>query len=175
MPAQIRQAIIVIETDRLILRQPDARDISALVAFYNSKRSAMAGGNVAYPEAVTRAYAVLGHWVHRGYGLFAITLKGDDTAIGMSGPYFPPGRPETEVGWLLFDGAEGHGYATEAAKAVIEYAKKTLHWTEVVHYIDTENINSIAVAERLGALPDSNAQQPKPERPCLVYRQPSYK
>lgn len=167
------QTMILIETDRLLLRQPGADDLNALVAFYNSERSAMAGGNVAYAEAVTRAYAVLGHWVHRGYGLFAITLKGDEAAIGMSGPYFPPGRPETEVGWVLFDGAEGHGYATEAAKAAVQYAKETLHWTEVVHYIVTENVSSIAVAERLGAILDQNAPQPKPETPCLVYRQPS--
>ncbi len=163
----------MIETDRLILRQPDTRDVEGLVLFYNSKRSAMAGGNVSYPESVTRAYSVLGHWVHRGYGLFAITLKGDDAAIGMAGPYFPPGRPETEVGWVLFDSMEGHGYATEAAKATIEYARKTLLWTQIVHYIDSENISSIAVAERVGAKLDPGAQQPKPDCHCLVYRQPS--
>lgn len=165
------QTMILIETDRLILRQPDARDVDGLVTFYNSKRSAMAGGNVSYPEAVTRAYSVLGHWVHRGYGLFAITLKGNDAAIGMAGPNFPPGRPETEIGWVLFDGAEGYGYATEAAKATIDYAKKTLLWTEIVHYIVTENVSSIAVAERVGAELDPQAQQPKPDYPCLVYRQ----
>jgi len=165
------QTMNIIETDRLILRQPDARDVEGLAKFYNSKRSAMAGGNVSYPEAVTRAYAILGHWVHRGFGLFAITLKGTDAAIGMAGPYFPPGRPETEVGWVLFDGAEGHGYATEAANAAIEYARKTLLWTEIVHYIIKENASSIAVAERVGAELDPDAPQPKPESPCLVYRQ----
>ena len=161
----------VIKTQRLILRQPDAQDIEALVKFYISKRSSMAGGNVPYSEAVTRAYSVLGHWVHRGYGLFAITRKGDATAIGMAGPYYPLGRPETEIGWVLFDGAEGNGYATEAAKATIGYARNTLQWSEIVHYIDTENARSIAVAERLGAWLDPHAPQPKPEQPCLVYRQ----
>jgi len=160
-----------IETQRLILRQPDASDTDSLIAFYNSKRSAMAGGNVAYADAVTRAYAVLGHWVHRGYGLFTVTLKEDNAAIGMSGPYFPPGRPETEVGWVLFEGAEGYGYATEAATAAIDYARNTLHWTDIVHYIDANNIRSIAVAERIGAQLDPNAPQPKPDKPCLVYRQ----
>jgi len=143
--------MILIETDRLILRQPNAKDVDSLTRFYNSKRSAMAGGDVPYSEAVSRAYAVLGHWVHRGYGLFAITRRADDAAVGMAGPYFPPGRPETEVGWVLFDGAEGHGYATEAAKATIAYARDTLRWTDIVHYIVAENTSSIAVAERVGA------------------------
>ena len=161
-----------IETQRLILRQPDARDVEPLIKFYTSERSSMAGGNVTYPEAVTRAYAMLGHWVHRGYGLFALTRKGEDVAIGMAGPYYPPGRPETEIGWVLFEGVEGQGYATEAAEAVVHYARNTLQWSEVVHYIDAENVRSIAVAERIGARLDPVAPQPKPDQPCLVYRQP---
>ena len=163
---------MIIETERLTLSRPDERDVDALIDFYISERSSMAGGNVTYPEAVTRAYAMLGHWAHRSYGMFAITLKGHDTAIGMSGPYYPPGRSETEVGWVLFAGAEGHGYATEAAAAVVKFARETLGWSEVVHYIDTENTASIALAERLGAKLDRNAPQPKPDKPCLVYRQP---
>jgi len=148
MKTSAQKTMTVIETQRLILRQPDTRDLDSLIEFYTSKRSAMAGGNVIYSEAVTRAYAMLGHWVHRGYGMFTITRKGDDAAIGMSGPYFPPGRPETEVGWVLFEGAEGRGYATEAAKAAVSYAQNALGWSEVVHYIDAENTPSIAVAER---------------------------
>lgn len=162
-----------IETQRLVLRKPNPSDVESLALFYNSSRSSMAGGNVRFSESVTRAYAVLGHWAHRGYGLFAITRKGEDTAIGMAGPYYPLGRPETEVGWILFDGAEGFGYATEAARAAVRFARDTLQWTEVVHYIDGRNTRSIAVAERLGAYLDESAVQPKPDRPCLVYRQPS--
>lgn len=160
-----------IETQRLILRKPIIDDIDALIDFYVSKRSSMAGGNVSYAEAVTRAYAMFGHWAHRSYGLFSITLKDDDTALGMAGPYFPPGRPETEIGWILFEGAEGHGYATEAAKACVDFVREELKWNEIVHYIDAENIASIAVAERIGAQLDTDAIQPKPDKPCLVYRQ----
>lgn len=162
----------LIETERLILRKPDAQDVPSLIQFYVSERSAMSGGNVSQSEAVVRAYSMLGHWVHRGYGLFAITRKGENAAIGMAGPYFPPGRPETEIGWVLFDGAEGNGYATEAAIATISYAKKTLQWSDIVHYISTDNYRSIAVAERLGSFLDADALQPKPGLPCLVYRHP---
>jgi RimJ/RimL family protein N-acetyltransferase len=45
-------------------------------------------------------------------------------------------------------------------------------WQEVVSYIAPENHRSIALAERLGAALDKNAPQPKPEKPCLVYRHP---
>jgi len=163
----------VIETDRLILREPGGQDVRALTEFYTTERSGMAGGNVSYAEAVTRAYAMLGHWVHRGYGFFTITDKIDGQAIGMAGPYYPPGRPETEIGWVLFDGAEGNGYATEAAKATISFARNTLGWRDIVHYIDVKNARSVAVAVRLGAFHDPAAQQPKPDHPCLVYRHPN--
>jgi len=71
----------------------------------------------------------------------------------------------------LFDGAEGNGYATEAAKATINFARNTLGWSDIVHYIDADNIRSVAVAERVGSILDPAAQQPKPDHPCLVYRQ----
>lgn len=162
-----------IETPRLVLRQPDTRDVDSLIRFYCSQRSSMAGGHVSQAQAVLRAYALLGHWLHRGYGLFAITLKPDeDTAVGMAGPFYPPGRPEAEIGWVLFEGAEGNGYATEAAAATIQFARQRLNWSHIVHYIAPENTQSIAVAKRLGAYLDSDAIQPKPDTTCLVFRQP---
>lgn len=160
-----------IDTRRLTLREPGPQDVDALIDFYKSERSAMAGGNVSHFEAVTRAYALLGHWRHRGYGLFTVTLTGNNIALGMAGPYFPPGRPEKEIGWVLFHGAEGNGYATEAAKATVNYAFDVLGWTEIVHYIAYENVKSVAVAERIGSVFDAESPQPKPETPCLVYRQ----
>ena len=160
-----------IQTERLVLEKPDAENVAALIGFYQSDRSSMAGGNVSYAEAVTRSYAMLGHWVHRGYGLFAVKRKSDHVFVGMAGPYYPPGRPETEVGWILFEGFEGHGFATEAAGAAVKFARDSLQWQQIVHYIDFANTRSIAVAERLGATLDTNAAQPKPDLPCLVYRQ----
>jgi len=141
----------ILETQRLVLLQPDETIVD---------------------KAVTRAYSVLGHWTHRGFGLFTVIRKDDGAYVGMTGPYFPPGRPETEIGWILFNGYEKQGYATEAARAAIDYARTVLNWKDIVHYIDSQNTGSVAVAERLGAKLDSTAKQPKPENPCLVYRQP---
>ncbi|MCC1490977.1 GNAT family N-acetyltransferase [Cognatishimia sp. F0-27] len=160
-------------TDRLCLRAPDARDLDAVTAFYQTERAALAGGTCSAPEAVTRFLALLGHWSLRGYGLFAVTLKGaPDSAVGLVGPYFPPGRPETEIGWVLFDGAEGKGYATEAARAAIGFARTALGWTQIVHYIDAQNAASIAVADRLGSRLDPAAPRPlrRTEGETLVYR-----
>lgn len=159
-------------TDRLTLRPLGAEDVEAMIAFYVSERAAMAGGNVDAARAATNAYAMLGHWVHRGYGLFAVEETQTGNVVGMAGPYYPVGRPETEIGWVLFDGHEGKGFATEAARATLDFARKTLGWTDIVSYIAPENQGSVRVAERLGATLDTAAPQPKPGDNALVYRHP---
>lgn len=166
---------LTLETDRLILRPLGPQDEEAVIGFYMDERSSMAGYAGEYYAAAKNYYALLGHWTHRGYGLWAVTLKGQgDQAMGMVGPYFPLGRPETEVGWVLFnDDAEGKGYAAEAALAAINDAWTRLGWTEMVHYISPENDKSIKLAEKLGAFLDKDAAQPSPDKPCLVYRQPA--
>lgn len=163
---------LILETDRLVLRQPAPKDMDALTEFYVSERSRYAGGHVIRPRAWGNGAMILGHWQVRGFGLWAVTEKGDDTALGMVGPYYPDGWPETEVGWVLFAGSEGKGFAFEAAKAAIADARSRLGWTSIVHYIAPQNTRSIRLAEKLGAAVDESAVQPKPDQPCLVYRQP---
>lgn len=163
---------LTLETDRLVLRQPAPKDMDAMTEFYVSERSQYAGGYVIRPRAWSNGAMILGHWQVRGFGLWAVTKKGDDTALGMVGPYYPDGWPETEIGWVLFEGCEGKGYAGEAATAAIADARNRLGWTDIVHYIAPENARSIRLAEKLGATVDANATPPKPDVPCLVYRQP---
>lgn len=163
----------VLRTARLTLRQPAPLDEAAVVAFYMSERSQYAGGFVPRFRACSNFFALLGHWQCRGFGLWAVTETGrDDAIIGLVGPYYPDGWPETECGWLMFDGHEGKGYAFEAAQAALQDCRTRLGWTDIVHYIAPPNRRSIALAERLGARLDAGATVPKPEDPCLVYRQP---
>lgn len=161
----------MIETDRLILRRPTAADAPVATAFWQSPRSMHVGGDVIRPTAWRHFAAMLGHWEIRGYGLWAVVRRDTNQTIGLVGPWYPDGWPETEIGWLLFDGAEGHGFAAEAARAAMDHARTELGWTDIVHYIAPANDRSIALAERLGAVRDDTAQVPNPEKPTLVYRQ----
>lgn len=161
-----------LRTERLVLRQPAPRDCDAVCAFLTSERSATLGG----PNDAGRAWRIfaqeIGHWAIRGYGMWAVTTPDDDTAIGMIGPWCPDDWPETEIGWMMFGNAEGKGLAFEAARAAIDDAYSRLGWRTAVSYIAPENARSIALAERLGAVLDPDAPQPKPDQPCLVYRHP---
>ncbi len=102
----------ILTTDRLVLRRPAPRDLPTFVAFYATDRSSMNGGPLT-PGRAWRAFGTqLGAWEMNGFGMFAITLTGDDRIRGLVGPWFPGDWPEREIGWALFDPAdEGHGFA----------------------------------------------------------------
>jgi RimJ/RimL family protein N-acetyltransferase len=91
-----------------------------------------------------------GHWALRGYGGFVVERLEDGAFLGRVGFYEPPGWPQTEVGWKLGRAAWGHGYATEAARAVIAFGFTALDMPELCSLIDPANAGSAAVARRLG-------------------------
>ncbi len=158
----------VLHTARLVLRKPDARDAKSAVRFFASDRAKHINE---YTEGQAwRAFAAeIGHWEIKGFGMFTVCLRDDlDTALGLVGPWHPPDWPETEIGWLLFEGSEGKGIAQEAAAACLRYAFRDLCWDQAVSYIDPENARSIALAERLGAVRDDACARPHPDD--LVYR-----
>ena len=162
----------VIETERLVLRAPAPQDAEAFVAFYGTERSQYVGGPMDPRTAWNFFGTEIGHWVMRGFGMFTVTRKGDDTPLGIVGHWFPPNWPEREIGWVLTDTAEGKGIAFEAARACVDHAYDVLGWDTIVSYIDPANARSIALAERLGATLDEAAATPKDDG-TLVYRHPA--
>lgn len=164
----------VLETDRLTLRAPGAQDWPQWQAMMASDRSRFIRPDDMDEGKAWRAFGhIIGHWVMRGYGSFIITRTGDGTALGMTGPWHPAGWPERELGWSIWSAeAEGQGIAFEAAQAARDYAFATLGWETAVSYVARENVRSIALAERLGAMPDAGAARPN-QSDCLVFRHPN--
>lgn len=64
-------------------------------------------------------------------------------------PYDGAG-PEIEIGWRLNRSAWGKGFATEAARPVVEHAFRTLGLDRIVADIDPDNLSSSRVAEKIG-------------------------
>ncbi len=159
----------ILETERLTLRAPKAADTGAYMRFYQGERSIYVGGPKEERAAWDLWASQFGHWVVRGFGMFVVTFKGSDAPLGIVGHWFPQPRPETEVGWVLFDEAhEGKGIAFEAATACVDHAWNVLNWDRMVSYIDKGNDRSVALARRLGAVLDPAAEEPG--HPCFVYR-----
>lgn len=143
--------IPVLETERLRLRPPHLDDLDAVAAFYASDRSHFVGGPLTR-ELTWRNLAVeAGHWVLNGFGRWVIVEKATGDPVGITGLWFPLGFPEHELGWDLFEGATGKGYATEAGAAARAYAYDTLGLTTLISLVAEGNDASVAVAQRLGA------------------------
>lgn len=161
----------VIQTKRSRLRAPVLSDFPACAEIACSTRGRFVGGPMSREDAWSDFAAMVAGWSLHGHGGFAI----EDPEGGVLGFVIlglEPGDHEVELGFALTEAAEGQGYAEEAARAVRNWAAQDLKLTQLVSYIDPANSRSIALAERLGATRDAQAEAAF-EDGTHVYRHPS--
>jgi len=161
---------VEIRTPRLILRPLRFEDFDAFADFVRDPdASRYVGGAQSRPVAWRNFMTVAGAWHMQGISMFTVLLEGSGEWIGRVGPWYPEGWPGTEVGWGIVRKFWGHGYATEAARASIDWAFHTLGWDEVIHTIDPRNAASIAVATKLGAIHRGPGRLPPPYDAARVH------
>ncbi len=94
------------------------------------------------------------HWRQHGFGQWVVELPGEASFIGVVGfaavPYEAHFTPAVEIAWRLAPAYWGCGYATEAARAVLEYGFGRLGLAEIVAVTVPANSRSRRVMERLG-------------------------
>lgn len=145
-------SIPTLETDRLRLRHWDERDFEAYAALRtDADLQRYVGGPVSKEKAWEDFCAAPGQWALRGFGVFLVAEKDSDAAAGFAGLWYPPDIAEPELGWSLFPGRTGKGYATEAAAEAKRWANDTLGLPALMSFVHPENLASQKVAERLGA------------------------
>lgn len=145
--------MIVLETERLVLRPPIEDDLDAIAALYSDAdvmRYIGSGEPIDRDESWKAIAGMLGHWQLRGYGLLVFVERASGHVIGRGGLYNPEGWPGLEVGWMLAPHAQGKGFATEAGRACIDWAFGPLAAPDLISVIHPDNAASIRVAERLG-------------------------
>ena len=149
----MEQGVKVLETQRLFLREFVPGDVDAL--------EAVLGDPVTmefYPAPFTREE--VREWISRnlaryesdGFSLWAMVLKSSGEVIGDCGCALQEveNRREIEIGYHVRRDQWGHGYATEAARACMDYAFHKLGAPRVISMIRPENRNSRRVAEKNG-------------------------
>lgn len=159
-----------LETARLRLRLFDERDLDTLAAMYadvETMRYIGEGKTLNRGETWRAISNMLGHWLLRGYGMWALELKGTGQMIGRAGFIYPEGWPGFELGWMVAKEHWGRGYATEAAAAALEYAYNELDEPRVISLIRRDNLPSIRVAEKIGSRFESEVDVLG--APALVY------
>lgn len=145
----------VLTTQRLVLHPVTPADQAGLLAHWTDPqvRSFLFDGLVLIPGDIEQAIAdSAASFAAGGYGLWLIRPAGGGELLGATGL-----RPLDDLGleviWSLDPAAQGHGYATEAARAVVGHALGVLGLPAVLAEIDEGNTASAAVAERLGLTP----------------------
>ena len=162
--------IPVLDTQRLTLRAPVAKDLPTLTAFFQTGRSHFVGGPRDADESFTSLASRIGHWAIHGYGLWHIDARDSGDFLGWVGFLNPPSWDEPELGWGLFAHAEGRGYAFEAARAARAFGAQEFNLDGVISYIRADNTRSRALAEKLGATYERDGTVIG--TPCHVWRHP---
>lgn len=117
-----------------------------------------------FPKALNRAESdvmavrIREHFDRHGFGLWAIEVAGAADFVGLVGLSIPRFEahftPCVEIGWRLAFDYWGQGYATEAARAALEFGFDQLQLDEIVSFTVPANERSRRVMERLGMTHD---------------------
>lgn len=143
-----------LETPRLVLRgwrPEDFEPYAAMLADGETARFITAQGRaLSRAEAWNETAWAMGHWQMLGYGMFVVEERSSGAFLGRVGPLRPPAWPAFEIAWALAPAARGRGYASEAARAAIDWSFATFPLDRIVSTIDPRNTASRKVAERVG-------------------------
>jgi RimJ/RimL family protein N-acetyltransferase len=166
---------ISLRTARLLLRPWRDEDVAAFDEL-NADPEVMEFLRV-LPDWAARARA---HWETHGFGQWIVETPGTASFIGVVGlsaiSYPAHFTPAVEIAWRLARAHWGLGYATEAARAALDYGFRELGLTEIVATTVPANRRSRQVMERLGMTraPEDDFDHPRvPEGPLkrhVLYR-----
>lgn len=144
---------MILETERLYLRELEQKDFSALSKILQDEETMYAyEGAFSEEEVQEWLDRQIGRYRKYGFGLWAVIRKEGEELIGQCGLTMQPWKDSEvlEIGYLFRRDCWHQGYATEAAKACKEYAFEVLKADEVCSIIRDTNLASQRVALRNG-------------------------
>ncbi|HEX6899879.1 MAG TPA: GNAT family N-acetyltransferase [Thermoanaerobaculia bacterium] len=148
-----------LQTDRLRLRRWLPSDREPFAAMNADPRvTRYLGGSLSREESDALAARIEAHFEQRGFGLWAVEVRGGASFAGFVGLSVPRFEAHftlcVEIGWRL--GAEhwGHGYATEGAGAALAFGFESLGLAEIVSFTVPANLPSRRVMEKIGMTHD---------------------
>jgi RimJ/RimL family protein N-acetyltransferase len=146
--------MMISKTDRLILREFNKGDVDFILELVNAENWIQYIGdrNIKNP-AQAQAYiekSLVKSYKDHGYGLWQVQLKDAKTPIGMCGLVNRKGLDDIDIGFAILPRFCKKGYALEAAKATMKYAKNSLNIQRVIAINDESNQASIQLLNKIG-------------------------
>ncbi len=151
----------MIETERLILRRWRAADRTPYAAMMgDAEVGYWLGATLTEAEALAQIDRFQAELDRTGRGFWAIERKADSALLGAAALRSVhetlPVAPAVEIGWRLAREAWGGGYATEAARALLNQGFAALGLSEIIAFTADTNLRSQAVMQRLGMIRDES-------------------
>jgi RimJ/RimL family protein N-acetyltransferase len=165
--------MIVCETPRLRLRYLISSDAAFILELLNEPDFIR---NIGDREVRTvedaRRYihsGTVSGYDKTGFGLYLVELQGDATPIGICGLLKRDYLEHVDVGFALRAGFRNHGYAFEAAGAVMRFGLEVLKLGRIVAITAPDNHASIKLLRRLGLEFERNIRVPDLERDTSLF------
>jgi len=112
---------------------------------------------------------MLRHWDLRGYGQWAVVERATARVIGCVGFLQLDDAHDIELGWIVHRSRWGNGFATEAARAAIDWAWRASAIDHVKSLIGRDNLASIRVATKIGEQLEGEGICPSSGENVLIY------
>jgi RimJ/RimL family protein N-acetyltransferase len=144
---------MIIETDRLVLRRLSIDDAPFILELLNEPSFIRYIGDKGVRTLDdARAYIAnqVASYERFGFGLYLTLRKEDDAAIGICGLVKRDSLEDADLGFAFLPTFWSHGYAVEAASAVMAYATSICQLPRVVAVTDPGNLASIKVLQKVG-------------------------
>ena len=146
-------------TDRLILRRPTLNDADEMFKYRSDKElmQYIPHRLAKSKDEVVNTLEFIDGIISKNEGInWAITLKGDDTIIGMVGyVHIMKDHHRAEIGYMLHTPHHGKGIVHEAMGAAIDYGFRVMKLHSIEAIVNHENIASKRVLERKGFTNDA--------------------
>lgn len=151
---------MTIRTERLLLRPLCLNDLKTVHAYASDLENTqymLFLPNETEQETAAFLSSVEQEWAKEQPECFEFAIVLDDIQIGAVSICLDEIPGQGEIGWILNKKYWGCGYATEAAGAVLRFAKRQLQLRRIIAHCDWRNLPSAKVMEKIGMqLADEN-------------------
>ena len=145
---------MVLETERLVLRQLSPDDAAFVLALLNEPSFLRYIGDKGVRDLDdARQYILNGpvaSYERNGFGLYLVELKENGIPIGISGLVKRDTLPDADIGFAFLPAYWSKGYAVESAAAVMNYAREALGLTRIVAITSPDNEASARLLGKIG-------------------------
>lgn len=162
-----------LETDRLLLREFDVADASFALELLNEpafiENIGDRGVRTLEDATLWIENGPLVNYARLGFGHYVMVAKATGQPVGICGLRTRVGLEDPDLGYAVMQRYRGHGYATEAARAVVEFSRAVLNLPRLTAICSPANRASVAVLEKLGFTFEQQMRLPGENHDVLVF------